>query len=913
MSDSGLFCCLTSVLLLLVHGSVLAQTPPEPDSVPKSITVVMDDNYPPYIFRDANGQTQGILKDSWGLWSAHTGIAVNLQAMDWAAAQQEMLAGHADVIDTIFKTDERQHSYDFSPPYVRLDVSIFFHKSISGIVNADSLKGFSVGVKEGDACIDELRHHGVAALQRYPNYSALITAAAANSVRVFCMDEAPAVYLLNQHGLARDFMHSKAIYSGEFHRAVSKGNMAMLRLVDDGFSKITELERQQIEEKWMGSAIHGLENSAYYFYGRYVLLGTILAVVVLLLWNRMLSLRVRTKTAHLTDSLKALGVARQETEHALAQTKAMLENRMVGIFRVAGRCVLWNNSALEDMLGYLPGELVGVSARQFYPTEQAFIEMADHAYPAMKADRIYRAQTEFKRKDGAIIWVKLNCSVLEHASGESLWICLDITQSKLAQDSRDEALRRLQKLTNNAPGMIYQFLLRPDGSSSFPFASEVIRHIYRLSPQDVLTDSSRLLAHIHPDDRTDVDASIQESARNLTPWQSEHRVSFEDGSVRWLFGNALPERLADGSVLWHGFVTDITERRAVDERLRQFSRITEQAPIAIVITDLAGNIEYTNPYVTKVTGYGAEEVLGQNPRILHSGQTPPEVFQDLWATLKAGDVWRGEFQNQKKNGDLFVEHAVIAPVLDQDGNSSHYIALKEDVTERRRIDQALQASLLEKEALLNEVHHRVKNNLQVITSLLSLEAGRSNQPETRLVLQDMKGRIRSMALLHETLYRSGTFAAVELGSYLKQLATHAFRAQASNSSAIGLTLNLDSVTVSLDQATTCGLLVNELISNSLKHGFPQGGRGTVCIELFPAMPVDISGQDRWCLCVSDTGVGLPDDFEQRSQQSLGMQLVTDLVRQLGGTLLIRQSPGVAFEVTFISQEAKILTATALAV
>src|SRR5664279_4279898 len=139
----------------------------------------------------------------------------------------------------------------------------------------------------------------------------------------------------------------------------------------------------------------------------------------------MLSLRVRTKTAHLTGSLKALDVARQETEHALAQTKAMLENRMVGIFRVVGQHVLWNNSALEIMLGYLPGELEGVSAHQFFPTEQAFIEMTDHAYPAMKVDRIYQTQTEFKRKDGEIIWVNLNCSALVPGSGESLWICLD--------------------------------------------------------------------------------------------------------------------------------------------------------------------------------------------------------------------------------------------------------------------------------------------------------------------------------------------------------------------------------------------------------------------------------------------------------------------------------------------------------
>jgi len=341
-----------------------------------------------------------------------------------------------------------------------------------------------------------------------------------------------------------------------------------------------------------------------------------------------------------------------------------------------------------------------------------------------------------------------------------------LTELRQAKQVSDHALARLQKLASRVPGMVYQFLLRPDGSACFPFASEAIRDIYRVSPQQVQDDATCIFALIHPQDLNNVRLSIQDSARQLTPWQCEYRVKFEDGTVLWLFGNALPEKCHDGATLWHGFITDITERR--------------------------------------------------------------------------------------------------------------------------QVDVALQTSLKEKVALLNEVHHRVKNNLQVITSLLRLEAKRSGQPDTKATLTDMQGRIRAMALLHESLYRSGVFASVDLASYLKQLATQAFRAQSSG--AVRLQLALASVQVSLDQATPCGLLVNELISNCLKHAFSADQGGDIHIDLHALASPD-GNAPQWCLRVSDTGVGLPADFEARRSHSLGLHLVTDLAHQLGGTLTIGAVPG----------------------
>ena len=212
--------------------------------------------------------------------------------------------------------------------------------------------------------------------------------------------------------------------------------------------------------------------------------------------------------------------------------------------------------------------------------------------------------------------------------------------------------------------------------------------------------------------------------------------------------------------------------------------------------------------------------------------------------------------------------------------------------ERQRAEAALLTSLNEKEALLREVHHRVKNNLQVIASLLRLESRRIDHPATQTVLRDMQSRIQSMALLHETIYRSGNFAHVNAATYLQQLATQVVRSQVS-SPGIALETDIDPVGLEIDQAIPCGLIVNELASNSLKHGFPAGHPGVVRIELKSA-----GDQGAIRLRVSDTGVGLPEGFEPNRKGTLGLQLVADLARQLRGEFEIGPGPEAVFAVTF---------------
>jgi PAS domain S-box-containing protein len=340
-------------------------------------------------------------------------------------------------------------------------------------------------------------------------------------------------------------------------------------------------------------------------------------------------------------------------------------------------------------------------------------------------------------------------------------------------------------------------------------------------------------------------------------------------------------------------LAEVSERQKAQDALRKMSAAVEQSAASIVITNLEAIIEYVNPGFTAVTGYGELEAIGQNPRILQSGQMPRENYVAMWDALTKGQPWHGELLNKRKNGQLYWEESHISPIRDETGAVSHFVAVKTEITERKSEQLALQTALKDKVFLLHEVHHRVKNNLQVISSLLNLESLRSEHPAAKAVLKDMQGRIASMGLLHETLYRSSNFTELDLGVYLRDLTRQAFRAMNTQDAAVRLEENLASIKVGIDQATPCGLLVNELISNSFKHGFPDNRSGVIQVEL-NAVP-DTS---QVLLSISDSGVGLPSDFETRRKSSLGLSLASDLARQIGGVLEIETTPRTRFSVQF---------------
>ncbi|MBC7404860.1 MAG: PAS domain S-box protein [Cytophaga sp.] len=322
--------------------------------------------------------------------------------------------------------------------------------------------------------------------------------------------------------------------------------------------------------------------------------------------------------------------------------------------------------------------------------------------------------------------------------------------------------------------------------------------------------------------------------------------------------------------------------------------------IGVLIQTNTSSIVLSNQRALQLLGLSEDQLLGKSSfdpdwNVIHEDGSyfpgkdhpVPQVIASRHAVL---NVVMGVFRPASNDRIWLLVNA--DPEFNADGSVRQVVCTFDDITDRKLAQETLQSNLKEKVGLLNEVHHRVKNNLQIITSLLRLESGRSTQADTSNVLNDMQGRIRSMALLHEALYRSGIFASADLGAYLGELATQSFRAQ-TNGGMVRLQLDLACIKVSMDQATPCGLLVNELISNCLKHAFPDGRKGELRVALHA-----ISDTNKACLTVSDTGIGLPADFEARRKNSLGLHLVADLAKQINGVFEIEKGEVTAFYVTF---------------
>jgi PAS domain S-box-containing protein len=206
---------------------------------------------------------------------------------------------------------------------------------------------------------------------------------------------------------------------------------------------------------------------------------------------------------------------------------------------------------------------------------------------------------------GASVWVQLAVTVVRDDTGAQLRhiAVTDISEHKRLEAAREDALSLLKGTTDRVPGVVYQYKLRPDGSSCFPFASEAVREIYRVTPEEVREDASPVFSILHPDDYAAIVASIQQSARDMTPWAHEYRVKFDDGTVRWLRGDALPKRESDGCVLWNGFITDITEQKQAQSKLLLAARVFSHAREGISITDIEGTIVDVNQAFTRITGF----------------------------------------------------------------------------------------------------------------------------------------------------------------------------------------------------------------------------------------------------------------------------------------------------------------------
>ena len=347
------------------------------------------------------------------------------------------------------------------------------------------------------------------------------------------------------------------------------------------------------------------------------------------------------------------------------------------------------------------------------------------------------------------------------------------------------------------------------------------------------------------------------------------------------------------------FVKDITERKRAEEALRESEErlclLVQNMPAMIDAIDAEGNLVLWNRECERVTGYSADEIIG-NPKAMELLYPNLERLERVMAKVAKHVSDFRDFERDIKCRDGSFKTVSWANISNQVPIPGwHQWAVGVDITERKRAEEQIKASLQEKEVLLKEIHHRVKNNLQVISSLLYLQSKNIQDRKTLGMFQDSQYRVRSMALVHERLYQSQDLARVDFAEYVRSLAKYLFRSYGVNTNIIRLKINSDDVSLGVDTAIPCGLIINELVSNSLKHAFPEGRTGEIHIELR-------DGEGQFRLVASDDGVGFPKDLDFRNTKTLGLQLVNTLVEQLKGTIELDRSGGTAFKITCASLE-----------
>jgi PAS domain S-box-containing protein len=326
----------------------------------------------------------------------------------------------------------------------------------------------------------------------------------------------------------------------------------------------------------------------------------------------------------------------------------------------------------------------------------------------------------------------------------------------------------------------------------------------------------------------------------------------------------------------------------------QFHQIVEAAPSAIIMIDMVGRVEMVNGQAEQMFGYDRNEIVGQPIQLLvpewfsFPNEKTLDTFLDGSRAHSIGA--RRDLYALRKDGTRFPVETGLNPVRTGDG--AMVVLAIVDISIRKQAEERLHAALLQKDNLLGEIHHRVKNNLQIVYSLLDLQSTRVSDPAALEMLRESRNRIQSMALIHQTLYGSKDFAKVDFAMFTGTLLSSLRESYGTDMAGIAVQIDVDPIKFPIDTAVPCGLVVNELITNAVKHAFRDRHRGEIRVAL-----IRLPGNEAQ-LSVSDDGRGLPDHVDTQKTTTLGLQLVGLLAHQMSGTVSINRSNPTRFSVRF---------------
>ena len=668
------------------------------DSVPlKEITVVSDDNYPPFIFRDEKDNLQGILVDEWRLWEEKTGIKVDLRGMDWDKAKKTMAEGNAQVIDTIFFTEERAKTLAFSAPYASLDVPIFFHRDISGIKDVKSLHGFTIGVKAGDACVNFLKRNGIHTLREYPSYESIVRDATEQKIKVFCIDSPPAHYYLYKMNLEQQYRHTAPLYTGQFHRAVQRERKDLLTAVEEGFAKISPKEHEEIEKRWRGSPIA----RPYLTYLLYLMGGVAILGAILMLWNDTLRRKVAQQTVQLREAIDAL--KKSEDKYRL-----VVENAEEAILIAQDGLLKYVNPITITMLGYSEEVLTSIPFVDLIHPEdrERLFEAHIRIMKGEESQPVY--QFRVLTADGTVRWADSRAVTISwEGKPATLNFITDVTERKRAEEALRKSEERYRMILENIEDGYFEV----DIAGNFTFFNDSVCRMAGYPRAELMGMNNRQYT-----DKENRQISYQAFNKVFRTGEPSRGIDYEiigkDGIKLNIESSVSLIRNTSGQPIgFRGIMRNITERKQAEEACRnaeeRYRTLFEQSPNGILLIDPeTGKTIESNETAHKQLGYTREEFAALRISDYEALEKPEETAKHIQKVIHVG-IDDFETLHRTKSGEIRNVHVWAKKV--QLSDRSIFYALFQDITEHRRAEKQLQDTL-------ESLRKAVSTTIQVMVS-----------------------------------------------------------------------------------------------------------------------------------------------------------------------------------------------------
>ncbi|MEI7811987.1 MAG: PAS domain S-box protein [Ignavibacteria bacterium] len=550
------------------------------------------------------------------------------------------------------------------------------------------------------------------------------------------------------------------------------------------------------------------------------------------------------------------------------------------------------NPKFTEVSGYTSEEAAGNNPRILKSGEMAQSEY-QNLWSIISSGGEWKGEFHNRRKNGELYWESASISPIKDNEGRIthyLGVKEDTTNRKMIENALIESEDRYRRLVELSLDTMVIYC-----EGIIVFVNEAaVNMLKSKNKEDIL--GKPIMSFVHPE----FHGAVQQRKKSIleeqktSPFVEEKFIDLE-GKVMEVEVGALPTTYK-GKPAVQVIVRNIEERKKAERQImlseERFRTVFENAPIGITIS-VNDKILQVNPVAVKMFGFdSADELAGTSEKELATlgfidAMITKMEQQDGSKMIESGIDTYG----RRKDGSVFPVHVAIAFLTLTEGTA--IMALINDTTEMKNREEQINNSLKEKETLLKEIHHRVKNNLQVISSLLSLQSEYVKDETALALFTDSRNRVKSMALIHERLYQSHDLSKIDFGEYIRELSGFLSRSYIIESNNVQINIICEDVYLTIDSAIPCGLILNELISNALKYAFPSRRNGNISV-IFKEHPKD----NDYLLTIKDDGIGFPEGLDFTETATLGLQLVNNLVDQLCGTITLSWEEGTVFTIKF---------------